>query len=113
MNRRFCLLALTSATVCTWLPGAAFVAARSPFVALQSTPQASAEPGVPETAPDPLYAQAVAVVMSNKKTSISLVQRHLKIGYNHAARLLESMEQAGLISSQYVYGYRQILAPGG
>ncbi|WP_366557522.1 DNA translocase FtsK [Rhodoferax sp.] len=70
------------------------------------------EPGAQEIAPDPLYAQAVAVVMINQKASIGLVQRHLKLGYNHAARLLEAMEQAGLIGSRYVNGYRQILDCG-
>ena len=50
--------------------------------------------------------------MINQKASVSLVQRHLRVGYNHAARLLESMEQAGLIGSVYVNGYRQILASG-
>lgn len=61
-------------------------------------------------APDPLYAQAVAIVMDNKKASISMVQRHLKLGYTRAAGLLQSMEQAGLISAHYVNGFRQILA---
>jgi DNA segregation ATPase FtsK/SpoIIIE-like protein len=113
MNRRLWLHALTTIMVCTWLPGAAFAAARPPFAApLQSTLQESAEPGVPETAPDPLYAQAVAVVVTNKKASISLVQRLLKIGYNRAARLVDAMEQAGLISYFDVNGRRHILESG-
>ena len=47
---------------------------------------------------DPLYDQAVAVVLQNKRASISLVQRHLRIGYNRAARLIEDMEKAGLVT---------------
>lgn len=110
MDRRLCLQALSSITVCTWLPGAAFaVALQQPLLPpLPRTGNEPAEPVAQEIAPDPLYAQAVAVVMVNQKASISLVQRHLKVGYNRAARLLESMEQAGLIGSLYVNGYRQI-----
>jgi S-DNA-T family DNA segregation ATPase FtsK/SpoIIIE len=60
---------------------------------------------------DPLYDQAVVVVLQNKRASISLVQRHLRIGYNRAARLLEQMEQAGLVSAMSGSGNREILAP--
>jgi len=60
---------------------------------------------------DPLYDQAVAVVLQNKRASISLVQRHLRIGYNRAARLLEQMEQSGLVSSMSGSGNREILIP--
>ena len=60
---------------------------------------------------DPLYDQAVEVVIKNKRASISLVQRHLRIGYNRAARLLEQMEQSGLVSSMSSSGNREILAP--
>ena len=60
---------------------------------------------------DPLYDQAVQVVLQNKRASISLVQRHLRIGYNRAARLLEDMEKAGLVSSMQSNGNREILAP--
>src|SRR5260221_4699208 len=48
---------------------------------------------------DPLYDQAVQIVMQNKRASISLVQRHLRIGYNRAARLIEDMEKAGLVTA--------------
>jgi S-DNA-T family DNA segregation ATPase FtsK/SpoIIIE len=60
---------------------------------------------------DPLYDQAVEVVLKNRKASISLVQRHLKIGYNRSARLLEDMEKAGLVSSLSSNGQRDILVP--
>jgi S-DNA-T family DNA segregation ATPase FtsK/SpoIIIE len=60
---------------------------------------------------DPMYDQAVEVVMKNKKASISLVQRHLKIGYNRAARLVEDMEKAGLVSAMSGAGQREILVP--
>ncbi len=60
---------------------------------------------------DPMYDQAVEVVLKNRKASISLVQRHLKIGYNRAARLVEDMEKAGLVSSMSTNGQREILVP--
>lgn len=58
---------------------------------------------------DPMYLQAVEIVTSNQKASISLVQRHLRIGYNRAARLLEAMESAGVVSPMQVDGSRQVL----
>lgn len=61
---------------------------------------------------DPLYDKAVEVVLKNQKASISLVQRHLAIGYNKAANLLESMEKAGLVSPMNARGQREILVPG-
>ena len=60
---------------------------------------------------DPLYDQAVEIVLKNRKASISLVQRHLKIGYNRAARLVEDMEKAGLVSAMSTSGQREILVP--
>jgi DNA segregation ATPase FtsK/SpoIIIE, S-DNA-T family len=60
---------------------------------------------------DSMYDQAVAVVLQNKRASISLVQRHLRIGYNRAARLLEQMEQSGLVSPMGHNGNRDILVP--
>ena len=63
---------------------------------------------------DALYDQAVAIVLQDRKASISYVQRKLKIGYNRAARLLEDMEQAGLVSALTSSGQRDILvAPRG
>ena len=60
---------------------------------------------------DPMYDQAVEIVLKNRKASISLVQRHLKIGYNRSARMLEEMEKAGLISTMSGSGQREILVP--
>jgi len=60
---------------------------------------------------DPMYDQAVAIVLKNRRASISLVQRHLRIGYNRSARLLEQMEQSGLISALQPNGNREVLVP--
>jgi len=60
---------------------------------------------------DPLYDQAVQVVMETRKASISGVQRRLKIGYNRAARMVESMEAAGLVGPLQSNGTREILIP--
>ncbi|MCG2591999.1 DNA translocase FtsK 4TM domain-containing protein [Ramlibacter sp. XY19] len=61
---------------------------------------------------DPMYDRAVEIVLKNQKASISLVQRHLSIGYNKAANLLEAMEKAGLVSPMNGRGQREILVPG-
>ncbi len=60
---------------------------------------------------DPMYDQAVAIVLQHKRASISLVQRHLRIGYNRAARLLEQMEKSGLVSAMSSNGNRDIIVP--
>ena len=60
---------------------------------------------------DALYDEAVKIVVSERKPSISYVQRRLKIGYNRAARLLESMEMAGVVGPLQPNGAREILAP--
>jgi S-DNA-T family DNA segregation ATPase FtsK/SpoIIIE len=60
---------------------------------------------------DPLYDQAVEIVVRTRRPSISLVQRHLRIGYNRAARLIEDMERAGLVSSMQSNGNREVLVP--
>ncbi|MCD5363692.1 DNA translocase FtsK [Chromobacterium aquaticum] len=60
---------------------------------------------------DPLYDEAVAIVLKTRKASISSVQRHLRIGYNRAARLIEQMESAGLVSAMESNGNRAVLAP--
>ncbi len=67
--------------------------------------------GVYANEADPLYDQAVEIVLKNRRASISLVQRHLRIGYNRAARLLEDMERAGMVSAMQSNGNREILVP--
>jgi S-DNA-T family DNA segregation ATPase FtsK/SpoIIIE len=62
---------------------------------------------------DPMYDQAVQVVLKTRRPSISLVQRHLRIGYNRAARLIEQMENAGLVSAMQTNGNREVLVPAG
>ena len=68
------------------------------------------EGGAGDAEADPLYDQAVDIVLKNKRASISLVQRHLRIGYNRSARLIEAMEKAGLVSSMDGRGGREVLA---
>jgi S-DNA-T family DNA segregation ATPase FtsK/SpoIIIE len=60
---------------------------------------------------DPLYDQAVAVVLKSRRASISFVQRDLRIGYNRAARLIEQMEKAGIVTPMQHNGNREVLAP--
>jgi S-DNA-T family DNA segregation ATPase FtsK/SpoIIIE len=60
---------------------------------------------------DPLYDQAVEIVLKSRRASISLVQRHLRIGYNRAARLIEQMERAGLVSQMSSNGNREVIVP--
>jgi S-DNA-T family DNA segregation ATPase FtsK/SpoIIIE len=60
---------------------------------------------------DPLYDEAVSIVIKSRRASISLVQRQLRIGYNRAARLIEEMERAGLVSSMQSNGNREVLTP--
>ncbi len=60
---------------------------------------------------DPLYDQAVRIVVESRKASISGVQRRLKIGYNRAARMIETMESAGLVGPLQSNGSREVLAP--
>jgi len=69
--------------------------------------------GEPEGEADPMYDEAVAIVLKTRRASISLVQRHLRIGYNRAARLIEQMERAGLVSAMATNGNRDVLVPGG
>jgi S-DNA-T family DNA segregation ATPase FtsK/SpoIIIE len=65
----------------------------------------------PDAESDPLYDQAVAIVLKTRRASISLVQRHLRIGYNRAARLIEQMERSGLVSAMQSNGNRDVLVP--
>ena len=60
---------------------------------------------------DPLYDEAVAFVTETRKASISSVQRKLRVGYNRAARLIETMEAAGVVSEMGSNGNREVLAP--
>lgn len=75
-------------------------------------------PGIPgepledgDAESDPLYDEAVAFVLETRKASISSVQRKLRVGYNRAARLIEAMEAAGLVSSMGHNGQREVLSP--
>ncbi|MEX3938789.1 DNA translocase FtsK [Paraburkholderia sp. BR10937] len=67
----------------------------------------------PDAEADPLYDEAVAFVVRTRRASISSVQRQLRIGYNRAARLVEQMETAGLVSPMGINGSREVLVPGG
>ena len=67
--------------------------------------------GGPGNESDPMYDQAVGIVLQHRRASISLVQRHLRIGYNRAARLLEQMEKSGLVSTMGNNGNREIIVP--
>jgi S-DNA-T family DNA segregation ATPase FtsK/SpoIIIE len=70
-----------------------------------------AEGDAPAGEKDPLYDQAVEIVLRTRRPSISLVQRHLRIGYNRAARLIEDMERAGMVSPMQSNGNREVLVP--
>ncbi|RLA00023.1 MAG: cell division protein FtsK, partial [Gammaproteobacteria bacterium] len=67
--------------------------------------------GGDDTESDPLYDQAVAIVTKTRRASISGVQRRLKIGYNRAARMIEHMEETGIVSPMESNGNREVLAP--
>lgn len=73
--------------------------------------EAEGEGGDASAESDPLYDQAVQIVIQSRRASISNVQRRLKIGYNRAARMIEDMERAGLVSSMASNGSREVLVP--
>ncbi|NER63843.1 cell division protein FtsK [Pseudomonas sp. MAFF212427] len=61
---------------------------------------------------DALYDEAVQFVLESRRASISAVQRKLKIGYNRAARMIEAMEMAGVVTAMNTNGSREVIAPG-
>jgi S-DNA-T family DNA segregation ATPase FtsK/SpoIIIE len=71
----------------------------------------ASEEGPENSESDPLYDEAVAFVLESRKASISSVQRKLRVGYNRAARLIEQMEESGVVSPMSSNGSREILAP--
>lgn len=75
--------------------------------------EGSGEGGDDDAEADPLYDEAVAYVLKTRRASISSVQRQLRIGYNRAARLIEAMERAGLVSPMQSNGNREVIAPRG
>jgi S-DNA-T family DNA segregation ATPase FtsK/SpoIIIE len=78
--------------------------------AVTEAPEAVMAPGLEAASEDPLYDQALALVCRERKASTSFVQRHLQIGYNRAARLIERMEVEGVISPANHVGRREVLA---
>lgn len=82
-------------------------------ICADEAPAAGEGMGGEEAESDPLYDQAVALVLETRKASVSWVQRRLKIGYNRAARMVEQMEAAGIVGPSGPGGNREILAPGG
>ena len=76
-----------------------------------SAANGGASSGGDDTESDPLYDEAVAVVTQTRRASISGVQRRLKIGYNRAARMIECMEETGIVSPMESNGNRVVLAP--
>ncbi|MCR4510146.1 DNA translocase FtsK [Pseudomonas sp. 32.2.56] len=72
----------------------------------------SGEGGGEGSEADPLYDEAVNFVLESRRASISAVQRKLKIGYNRAARMIEAMEMAGVVTSMNTNGSREVIAPG-
>ena len=82
-----------------------------PQAPIPGLPGEEGEAAVVDPEQDPLYDEAVRIVTSERKPSISYVQRRLKIGYNRAARLLEAMELAGLVGPLQSNGSREVLVP--
>jgi len=69
------------------------------------------EPGQSSGEQDPLFDEAVQIVTSTRRASISSLQRRMRIGYNRAARIIEDMEASGIVSSMNSAGNRDVLAP--
>jgi S-DNA-T family DNA segregation ATPase FtsK/SpoIIIE len=83
----------------------------TPIPGLPGEPQENGGDGEGDGEQDPLYDQAVRIVLESRKASISGVQRRLKIGYNRAARMIETMEVAGIVGPLQPNGTREVLAP--
>jgi S-DNA-T family DNA segregation ATPase FtsK/SpoIIIE len=80
-----------------------------PVAAYMAGGGGNAGPGGGNSADDDLYNQAVGIVLREKKASTSFVQRKLSIGYNRAARIIEQMEENGLVSAANHVGKREVL----
>jgi S-DNA-T family DNA segregation ATPase FtsK/SpoIIIE len=83
-------------------------------VLADSTSPSDAIPGLEPLAEregesDPLYDEAVAIVIESRRASISYLQRRLKVGYNRAARMIEDMETAGVVSAVSSNGSREVI----
>ena len=77
-----------------------------------SESQTSGSDDSPDKGGDALYRQALDIVMREGKASTSFIQRHLQIGYNRAARIVDQMEKEGIISSANHVGKREIIGRG-
>ena len=108
VTRRYCLYALTTATT---YPSVLTNLVSGELPQLISNSVAASSLLVLE--PDLLYAKAVEVVIRIQKASSSLIQRHLKIGYKAALRLLDDMERSGVVSALNSAGKRFVLIPNG
>jgi S-DNA-T family DNA segregation ATPase FtsK/SpoIIIE len=88
-----------------------------PAIPIPGMPGEPGDPGVEvgdgsvDGEQDPLYDQAVRIVIESRKASISGVQRRLKIGYNRAARMIETMEATGIVGPLQSNGMREVLSP--
>jgi S-DNA-T family DNA segregation ATPase FtsK/SpoIIIE len=82
-----------------------------PAQPLPGIPGEGPAPGEENGEADALYDQAVQIVLETRRASVSGIQRRLKIGYNRAARLVETMESAGLVGPLQSNGFREVLAP--
>lgn len=85
------------------------IESREPAYVDMSLKEEESATSLPQEPGDPLYQQALAIVQRDKKVSTSYIQRQLQIGYNRAARIVEQMEQEGLISPPNHAGKRQVL----